>query len=857
MAAALLGFAVVRPSVRAKLVSSLGGARSDEPSCGHDTDDEDNADEEDARLALRGGLRLGLRVARAGASAVGAWSQDGVVLSKRAAARLGTRIGDHIVVAFDNGEAGGHRVVRVDGYCAAVAHADAMDVMYVHPMLAHNMRIERSVAAMLGEARERIPYSGSSPVPDGRCPDACVSIAVNVGDIARARNVRVRSVRVLARNRDDGGVGAGGAGTPSGRAEAALRGFFSSPRILRENDMIYCRYNPMRYDACAGGVGEDADGRGDGDVALNRGALFVVESLAGGAANEQTSRTDYLVDTSTASVELVGSRSARLPQLAPSAVLPSLVATSVPDSAKDDGFGCDAGHCGYPWYDVRAASKLATALAPMTTQIDQRGVAGRYPQLRIAVLLSGAMGSGRRSIVRSATAMLGLSVVQLDGFDILRQVLAVSTSSSSSPSQPIGDEEDTSDDAVDDNAGNGRTSPVDGKRGNASRDGLAGMGGAGDVNRIVRECFETSSSKFAPVVLMISNFEAVLHAGTLTPNDGRDAGMTRLYEVIDRCSRLHPAASDDEITAGGSGGRFRGATVLVAIAEDPDAIPEEVRRTFTHELAVREPDADARSWFLAAQFTDCPGEGQAASADGRRTSSSRSLLTVTHEQRRRLITGSRGLTQRQMRFLVAEIATASLCRHRRSGLDSPPSSSSLVPDECIERGLRIAKRWKQTGSRRAKDGVDCATDVEVPKVYWDDIGGLADVKKTISEALLLPIRHPELFRARRAHSDIGGAAGLGSGQRSGVLLYGPPGTGKTLIAKAVATQFQYNFISVKGPELLNMYVGESERAVRSLFARARSNAPCVVFFDELDSLAPRRGANGALETHVPCHAMVQ
>ena len=75
MAAALLGFAVVRPSVRAKLVSSLGGARSDEPSCGHGTDDEDNADEEDARLALRGGLRLGLRVARAGASAVGAWSQ--------------------------------------------------------------------------------------------------------------------------------------------------------------------------------------------------------------------------------------------------------------------------------------------------------------------------------------------------------------------------------------------------------------------------------------------------------------------------------------------------------------------------------------------------------------------------------------------------------------------------------------------------------------------------------------------------------------------------------------------------------------------------------------------------------------
>jgi peroxin-6 len=93
---------------------------------------------------------------------------------------------------------------------------------------------------------------------------------------------------------------------------------------------------------------------------------------------------------------------------------------------------------------------------------------------------------------------------------------------------------------------------------------------------------------------------------------------------------------------------------------------------------------------------------------------------------------------------------------------------------------------------------------------------------------MLPIEKPHLFKS-------------GIAQRSGLLFYGPPGTGKTLLAKAIATECQMNFISVKGPELLNMYVGESEKNVREVFERARENLPCIVFFDELDSLAPARG----------------
>lgn len=116
----------------------------------------------------------------------------------------------------------------------------------------------------------------------------------------------------------------------------------------------------------------------------------------------------------------------------------------------------------------------------------------------------------------------------------------------------------------------------------------------------------------------------------------------------------------------------------------------------------------------------------------------------------------------------------------------------------------------------------------VPDVTWADVGALGNVRDELHMALVQPIRHPELFDA------------VGINAPSGVLLWGPPGCGKTLLAKAVANESRANFISVKGPELLNKYVGESERAVRQVFARARASAPCVIFFDELDALVPRR-----------------
>lgn len=116
----------------------------------------------------------------------------------------------------------------------------------------------------------------------------------------------------------------------------------------------------------------------------------------------------------------------------------------------------------------------------------------------------------------------------------------------------------------------------------------------------------------------------------------------------------------------------------------------------------------------------------------------------------------------------------------------------------------------------------------VPDVTWDKIGALSYVREELQMAVVEPIKYPALF------------ASVGIQTPAGVLLWGPPGCGKTLLAKAVASESRTNFISVKGPELLNKYVGESERGIRQVFARARASAPCVIFFDELDALCSRR-----------------
>jgi len=158
--------------------------------------------------------------------------------------------------------------------------------------------------------------------------------------------------------------------------------------------------------------------------------------------------------------------------------------------------------------------------------------------------------------------------------------------------------------------------------------------------------------------------------------------------------------------------------------------------------------------------------------------------------------------------------------------------SSIPIETILQAGLSVTSADISTALNDARSSYsDSIGAPKIPNVSWDDIGGLQHVKDDILDTIQLPLQHPELF-----------AQGLK--KRSGILLYGPPGTGKTLLAKAVATSCSLNFFSVKGPELLNMYIGESEANVRRVFQRARDASPCVVFMDELDSIAPKRGNQG-------------
>ena len=127
--------------------------------------------------------------------------------------------------------------------------------------------------------------------------------------------------------------------------------------------------------------------------------------------------------------------------------------------------------------------------------------------------------------------------------------------------------------------------------------------------------------------------------------------------------------------------------------------------------------------------------------------------------------------------------------------------------------------------------------VEAPNVKWSDIGGLDSIKEELQEAVEWPLKYPEIFEHMKANPP------------KGIMLYGPPGTGKTLLAKAVANESEANFISVKGPELLSKWVGESEKAVREIFRKARQASPAIIFLDEVDALTPTRGG-GFGDSHV-------
>lgn len=336
-------------------------------------------------------------------------------------------------------------------------------------------------------------------------------------------------------------------------------------------------------------------------------------------------------------------------------------------------------------------------------------------------------------------------------------------------------------------------------------------GVSGESEGRVRQLFQAASEQ-APALIFLDELDAV--AGKRS-DTGRGMEQRMVAQLLTCLDQIAPRKN-----------RNQAAVLVLAATNRPDALDPALRRAgrLDKEIMVGVPDETAR-WHILKRMT-------------------REVRLADNVDLRSLAKQTPGYVGADVRSLTKEAAVVAMNRiftnvlgqplgPPLSSLDEPTADldiSQIVPLTLEQMDplyvtmddFAVALPLVQPSSKR--EGF-----ATVPDVSWDDIGALQAIREELSLSVLEPIRHPEKFTA------------LGLTIPTGVLLYGPPGCGKTLLAKAVAKESGANFISVKGPELLDKYVGESERAVRRVFERARASSPCVVFFDELDSLVPKRG----------------
>ncbi len=252
--------------------------------------------------------------------------------------------------------------------------------------------------------------------------------------------------------------------------------------------------------------------------------------------------------------------------------------------------------------------------------------------------------------------------------------------------------------------------------------------------------------------------------------------------------------------------KARGRVVVIGATNRPNSIDEALRRPgrFDREIEIGVPDRHGRLEILQIHTRGMPLDGDV---------DLKLLADKTH-----------GYVGADLAALCREAAMASL----RRMLPDINSEDDTIPTEVLN-SINVKMADFTEAMKGLQPSAMREVLVEKPNVKWDDIGALEDVKMQLREAVEWPLKYGKVFAHMNARPP------------KGILLYGPPGTGKTMLAKAVATESEANFISVKGPEFLNKYVGESEKAVRETFHKARQASPCVVFMDEIDSVAPKRG----------------
>jgi len=314
----------------------------------------------------------------------------------------------------------------------------------------------------------------------------------------------------------------------------------------------------------------------------------------------------------------------------------------------------------------------------------------------------------------------------------------------------------------------------------------------GESEKKIRDIFQ-EAEKNAPSIIFIDEIDAIAPKREEAYGEVERRVVSQLLTMMD-------------------GLKARGSVVVIGATNRPDSIDPALRRggRFDREISIGVPDRNGRLQILKIHTRNMP-------------------LTkdVNLEKYADMAHGFVGAD------LSALCKEAAMSRVRKVipemdiGKESGPiSQEKLAKLQISDRDFKDAFNVVQPSAMRE-------VYVESPNIKWADIGGLDFIKQELKEAIEWPLKHPDAFK------------NLGIRPPRGVLLYGPPGTGKTLLAKAVATESSANFIQIKGPELLSKWVGESEKGVRKIFNKARQVAPCVVFFDELDSMASRRGSDNS------------
>jgi transitional endoplasmic reticulum ATPase len=314
----------------------------------------------------------------------------------------------------------------------------------------------------------------------------------------------------------------------------------------------------------------------------------------------------------------------------------------------------------------------------------------------------------------------------------------------------------------------------------------------GESEQRLRQIFE-EAQKAAPSIIFIDEIDSIAPKREEVSGDLERRVVAQLLALMDGLSS-------------------RGELIVIAATNRPNALDPAIRRggRFDREIEIGIPDKNGRLEILYVHTRGMPLD---------ETMDLKEIAEITH-----------GFVGADLSSLCKEAAMRTLER-ALPDLDVKED----IPTEVLE-NLRVTKDDFYTALKKIEPSALREVFVEVSEVHWEQVGDLEEAKQALTESVDWPLKYPEAFDS------------TGIRPPRGILLYGPPGTGKTRLVRALATESELNFISIKGPELLSKWVGESERAVREIFRKARQASPSLIFFDELDAIVPARG--GGTETQV-------